>query len=232
MSGSFLALDDITVRLGDKRILERVSIDFTTGMKTVILGPNGAGKSVLLRVCHGLLDASSGSVRWHRPRRQAMVFQRPILLRRSALANIEYGLALSGVAGAERKRRANESLARVGLSAIADRSARVLSGGEQQRVALARAWALAPEVLFLDEPSANLDPAAAQAVEAIIRAIHSDGTEIIMTTHNLGQARRLADRIVYVEAGRVLESTPVERFFGGPRTPEARAFLANELPTR
>ena len=232
MSGSFLALDDITVRLGDKRILERVSIDFTTGMKTVILGPNGAGKSVLLRVCHGLLGASSGSVRWHRPRRQAMVFQRPILLRRSALANIEYGLALSGVAGAERKRRANESLARVGLSAIADRSARVLSGGEQQRVALARAWALAPEVLFLDEPSANLDPAAAQAVEAIIRAIHSDGTEIIMTTHNLGQARRLADRIVYVEAGRVLESTPVERFFGGPRTPEARAFLANELPTR
>jgi tungstate transport system ATP-binding protein len=202
----------------------------------VILGPNGSGKSVLMRLCHGLLAPTVGRIVWRgttdtqRPRSQAMVFQRPVMLRRSAIGNVTYGLALAGVSRRERDRRAREFLEAVGLSSVAGRPARVLSGGEQQRLALARAWALAPEVLFLDEPTANLDPGAAREVERIVDQIHSSGTKIVMTTHNLGQARRLADEILFMSGGRVLDHAPVERFFAAPATAEAAAFIKGELP--
>src|SRR5262245_40176027 len=154
--------------------------------RTIILGPNGAGKSVLMRLCHGLLAPTAGTISWRGPmngrRRDAMVFQRPVMLRRSALANVLYGLELAGVSRRECDLRARDVLEAVGLEGIAERPARVLSGGEQQRLALARAWALGPEVLFLDEPTANLDPGSMREVESIIGQIRASGTKIVMTT--------------------------------------------------
>jgi tungstate transport system ATP-binding protein len=230
-----LALENLSYAAGNVRIIDDVSCTFAAGARTVILGPNGAGKSVLLRLCHGLLVPSSGHVRWaggfagDARRRQAMVFQRPVMLRRSALANVTYGLKLRGVSLGERLGRARAMLERVGLAALAGRPARVLSGGEQQRLALARAWALDPEVLFLDEPTASLDPAASRAVEEIIGAIHRGGTKIIMTTHNLGQAHRLADEVLFFDRGRLVERSPADRFFREPASSEAAAYMQGEL---
>jgi tungstate transport system ATP-binding protein len=231
-----LTLDRVSYAAGPTRIIDDVSCTLTAATRSVILGPNGAGKSVLLRLCHGLLRPTTGTITWNRvypgdPRqRQAMVFQRPVMLRRPAVANVAYGLKLAGLDRATRDARARLMLDRIGLTALADRPARVLSGGEQQRLALARAWALEPEVLFLDEPTASLDPAAARAVEDIITAIHAGGTKIIMTTHNLGQAHRLADEILFLDRGRLIERAPADNFFRQPGTPEAAAFLKGELP--
>jgi tungstate transport system ATP-binding protein len=231
-----LILEDVSYIASSRTIIDRVSCKFTAGPRTVILGPNGSGKSVLMRLCHGLLTPTSGRIVWDgspadgRPRAQAMVFQRPVMLRRAALANVTYGLALAGVAKVERDERASDVLDAVGLRSVANRPARVLSGGEQQKLALARAWALDPEVLFLDEPTANLDPAATREVERIVDQIHASGTKIVMTTHNLGQARRLADEILFMSAGRLVDHAPVERFFAEPSTAEAAAFIKGELP--
>jgi len=159
-----------------------------------------------------------------------MVFQRPVMLRRSALGNVIYGLKLAGKSRKEREVRAQEVLDAVGLAYLANKPARVLSGGEQQRLALARAWALRPEVMFLDEPTANLDPGATREVESIVARIHASGTKIVMTTHNLGQARRLGDEILFISGGRLVERTPVERFFAKPESAEAAAFVKGELP--
>ena len=226
----------VVFAVGGRRIIDDVSLALEAGSRTVIIGPNGAGKSVLLRLCHGLLRPTSGTITWSapelpgEPRRQAMVFQRPVLLRRSALANVAYALAVAGVPAKLREARAREALQKVGLEALAGHPARVLSGGEQQRVALARAWALHPEVLFLDEPTANLDPGATHEIERVIGAMHAAGTKIVMVTHNLGQARRLGDEIVFLHQGRVLERAPAERFFKQPASPEAAQFLEGELP--
>jgi tungstate transport system ATP-binding protein len=159
-----------------------------------------------------------------------MVFQRPVMLRRSALANVVYGLKLAGISPVERQLRARDVLEAVGLADVAGRPARVLSGGEQQRLALARAWALGPEVLFLDEPTANLDPGAMRDVETIIGQIRAGGTKIVMTTHNLGQAKRLGDEILFLSQGRLVERSPVDRFFPQPASAEAAAFIRGELP--
>ncbi len=224
----------LSIVLGGVRALDQLDLVLEPGLRSVVLGPNGAGKSVLLRALHGLLRPTSGTVTWRGPHgrlpRQAMVFQRPVMLRRSGLANVRYALAVNGVPDPERSRRAAEALERMGLTAIGDRPARVLSGGEQQRLALARAWSLRPEVLFLDEPTASLDPGAAAEIERAIAAIAAEGTRIVMTTHNLGQARRLADEIVFIHAGRVRERTAADRFFDQPASPEARQFLQGELP--
>lgn len=229
-----LVLDNISFAVSGKTIIDRVSMEISAGPRTVILGPNGAGKSVLMRLCHGLLAPTSGSITWRdavngRPR-QAMVFQRPVMLRRSALANIAYGLKLSGVSPRERTLRARDVLDAVGLAGIAERPARVLSGGEQQRVALARAWVLGPEVLFLDEPTANLDPSATRDIETLIGQIRAGGTKIVMTTHNLGQAKRVGDEILFLDHGRLVERAPVDRFFTKPASAEAEAFIRGELP--
>jgi len=231
-----LALEGVCFAAGGRAILEAIDFVLAAGTRTVILGPNGAGKSVLLRLCHGLLAPTSGNVRWAHPerrgepRRQAMVFQRPVLLRRSALGNLTFALAVAQVPHYQREGRALAALARVGLAARADSPARVLSGGEQQRLALARAWMLDPEVLFLDEPTANLDPGAAREIEAIVQSIHASGTKIVMVTHNLGQAQRLGDEIVFLDRGRIAERASATRFFRHPATAEADAFLKGELP--
>jgi len=231
-----LALENVSFTIGGKAIIDRISAEFGVGPRTAILGPNGAGKSVLMRLCHGLLKPTTGSIVWRGPnapdgnRRQAMVFQRPVMLRRSALANIVYALKLAGVPPGEREPRALDVLDAVDLLPLAHRPARVLSGGEQQKLALARVWALGPEVLFLDEPTANLDPGATRDIEAIIAAIHATGTKIIMNTHNLGQARRLGDEIVFLYGGRLIERALVADFFAAPVSAEARQFIRGELP--
>ena len=209
-------------------IIQPLTLDIGAGPSTVILGANGAGKSVLMRLMHGLLVPSSGKVAWRSAGQQAMVFQRPVMLRRSALANVVYALELAGVH--DGGRQAREALEEVGLAHLAHRPARVLSGGEQQRLALARAWALHPEVLFLDEPTASLDPSATREIENIIRAFDAAGTKIVMATHNLGQARRLGDEVIYLHQGRVLERAPAEKFFAAPASAEAAAFIKGELP--
>lgn len=210
------------------QVIKPLSLELEAGPSTIILGANGAGKSVLMRLMHGLLSPTAGTISWRSNGRQAMVFQRPVMLRRTALDNIIYALRVAGVADAERP--AMDALKEVGLAELAHRPARVLSGGEQQRLALARAWALHPEVLFLDEPTASLDPSAVREIESIIRAFDAAGTKIVMATHNLGQARRLGDEVIYLHEGRVLERTPVEQFFSKPATAEAAAFIKGELP--
>lgn len=231
-----LHLKEVTFTVGTRQIIRNVSTTFECGSRTLILGPNGAGKSVLLRLCHGLLKPTSGTVSWNSPeglgarRRQAMVFQRPIMLRRSALGNVTYALRLAGVPRWQREARALEALRTVGLEAYAHHAARVLSGGEQQRLALARIWVLHPEVLFLDEPTANLDPGATHEIEKIISALHAAGTKIVMVTHNLGQARRLGDEILFMHEGRLLERAPANLFLKQPGSIEAARFLEGELP--
>jgi tungstate transport system ATP-binding protein len=233
-----LEVSDLVYEAGGQRLLHDIAFRLTAGSRTVLLGPNGAGKSLMLRLCHGLLTPTMGTIRWggevradpaRARRHQAMVFQRPVLLRRSARANVEHALRLRRVPRRERRAGADLALAQTGLAGLADRPARALSGGEQQRLALARAWATTPQVLFLDEPTANLDPAATRAVETLIDGFHAAGTKIVMTTHDLAQARRMADEILFIHHGKLLERTPADRFFSAPATREAQAFVDGEL---
>jgi tungstate transport system ATP-binding protein len=193
----------------------------------VLLGPNGSGKSTLIRLAMGLVAPTSGRISWGGRavpgERLAMVFQRPVMLRRTAAANVAYALP------ARNDKRVTELLAQVGLAHLADRPARKLSGGEQQRLALARALARDPEILFLDEPTASLDPAATKSVEDIVRAIAATGVKIVMATHDIGQARRLAGDIVFLARGRLVERADAVQFFNAPATSEAGAFLRGDL---
>ncbi|MCZ6605458.1 MAG: ATP-binding cassette domain-containing protein [Alphaproteobacteria bacterium] len=214
-------------------MLSDVSFEISSGPRTVILGPNGAGKSLTLRLAHGLLAPTQGEIRWRgggaAETGQAMVFERPVLLRRSTRGNVEHALALSGVARSQRRARADAALVTAGLADLAGRPARVLSAGEQQRLALARAWALEPQILFLDETTASLDPSATRAVETQIDGFRVAGVKIVMTTHDLGQARRVGDEILFFHRGRLIEQSAAETFFAGPASDEARAFIDGEL---
>ena len=231
-----LRLHEVSFAAGGRTIIDRISLEIEAGPSTIILGANGAGKSVLMRLMHGLLSPTSGRIQWNAlerpgaPRKQAMVFQRPVMLRRSAEANIAYALKIAGIRKRQREALVRESLEGVGLAHLARRPARVLSGGEQQRLALARAWALHPEVLFLDEPTASLDPSATREIETVIRAFDAAGTKIVMATHNLGQARRLGDEVLFVDQGRLVERAPVGEFFSKPQSAQAAAFIKGELP--
>jgi tungstate transport system ATP-binding protein len=229
-----IALEGASVRVRDLAILDRVSLRIAAGPATVLIGPNGSGKTTLLRLAMGLIEPTGGRVSYGGrervpPTRRAIVFQRPAMLRRSAAANIRYALATAGVARADRAARVSELLALVGLSGLGERPARRLSGGEQQRLALARALARDPEVLFLDEPTASLDPAATKAVEDVISTVVARGIKVVMSTHDLGEARRLAGEIVLMHRGRVIEQCATADFFANPKTQEARRFVAGEL---
>lgn len=228
-----LRLEEVSFSARGRTIIAPLSLELGAGPSTIILGANGAGKSVLMRLMHGLLAPTAGRVSWSGPdtrAKQAMVFQHPVMLRRSALDNVAYALEAAGIARHERERLAREALSEVGLLGAARTPARVLSGGQQQRLALARAWALHPEVLFLDEPTASLDPSATREIEAIIRGFDASGTKVVMATHNLGQALRLGDEVLFIHQGRLVERTPTERFFKEPGSAEAAAFIKGELP--
>ena len=232
-----LTVKRLAFRVGDVQVLGDVSFRIEAGSRNVVLGPNGAGKSVLMRLLHGLMAPSNGTLGWScsdaaaTRRAQAMVFQRPVMLRRTVRENVEFALRVGGRVKNAREicAAAETALEHVGLMRLANRAARLCSGGEQQRVALARAWALRPQVLFLDEPTASLDPAATRAIEETIAAMHAEGTTIVMTTHDLGQAKRIADRVLFLHHGRLVEDTPANIFFQQPQSPEAAAFIRGEL---
>lgn len=229
-----IAFDNVSLRVREHLLIDDVSLGFHAGAPTALIGPNGSGKTTLLRLAMGLLRPTGGRVTWGgredaTPVRRAMMFQRPAMLRRSAAANLHYALRAAGVARSEHDKRTAELLALAGLSQIADRPARRLSGGEQQRLALARALAGDPDVLLLDEPTASLDPYATKAIEDTIRTVAARGIKVILATHDLGEARRLAGDIVLMHRGRIIESGPAPAFFQAPRTNDARKFLAGEL---
>jgi tungstate transport system ATP-binding protein len=229
-----IVIEDATVVVGKLTILNDVALTLAAGAPTVLVGPNGSGKTTLLRLAMGLLSPSRGRVTWGSrsdavPARRAIVFQRPVMLRRSAEGNVRYALSAAGIARSARAARAAELLAVVGLSELGDRPARKLSSGEQQRLALARALAKEPQVLFLDEPTASLDPAASKAVEDVIRAVTVRGIKVVMATHDLGSARRLAGEVVLLHRGRIVETADAATFFINPTTREARSFVAGEL---
>lgn len=229
-----LMLVDVRVLARAVAILDGITLRFDVGAPTLLIGPNGSGKTTLLRAAMGLITASNGLITWggrehSLPTRRAIVFQRPTMLRRSAAGNVRYALAAADVPRIKREQRAAELLADVGLTGLERRPARRLSGGEQQRLALARALARDPAILFLDEPTASLDPYATKAIEDIVRAVAARGVKVVMSTHDLGQARRLAGDVVLLHRGRLIESGPAEEFFANPRTEEARKFIAGEL---
>jgi tungstate transport system ATP-binding protein len=229
-----IRFENVSVARGAVTMLDRVSLTLSAGPPTILIGPNGSGKTTLLRIASGLLAPSSGRVTWDGlervpAHRNAILFQRPAMLRRSAAANVSYALASVGVPRADRPRRIEELLSMVRLEDFASRPARSLSGGEQQRLALARALARDPAVLFLDEPSASLDPAAAKSIEDVVRTVAAKGVKVVMSTHDLGQARRLAGEIVMLHRGRIVEQGEAANFFDHPGTEQARTFMAGEL---
>ena len=228
-----LSLEDVGYAVGGKPLLSDITLRIEAGRRLIVMGANGAGKSLFLRLCHGLIEPTAGRRLWAsgegRADAQAMVFQRPVLLRRSVAANLEYPLALRGLARNLRRALGARTLDRFGLTPLAERPARLLSGGEQQRLALARAWAMEPQVLFLDEPSSALDPSATRIIEEMIESIATEGIAIVMSTHDLGQARRLAEEVAFMHRGRLIEKKSAADFFAGPEAPEARAFLAGDL---
>ena len=231
-----LELEQLRFAPEGRVILDSVDLRLEGEGISLLLGPNGTGKTVLLRLLAGLLERHGGAIRWNgqaRPDgRLAMVFQQPMMLRASVFANVEFALRPQPLDQGGRRRRTMAVLERVGLAHRHRDSARLLSGGERQRLALARAWAVSPRLLLLDEPTASLDPTATEAVEQIIREIRTEGTRVLMTSHNLGQALRLADDIIFLAEGRVQEHEPTQRFFARPRSPAAQAFLQGELPWR
>ena len=230
---TLMQLKCVDLRFGRVTALSQVDLKILASQRIAVIGANGSGKSTLLRVLHGLLRPSAGSVLRDSAMRQAMVFQRPWMLRASVWSNVALSLWIRGRRWREAKEQALPALARVGLSELALRNASTLSGGQQQRLALARAWALRPDVLLLDEPTSSLDPHAKREVEALMADFAASGMTLVFASHNLGQVKRLATRVIYLEQGRVLADLPVQEFFNGPllaRTSrEADLFLKGEL---
>ncbi|MDF2464027.1 MAG: putative transporter involved in tungstate transport, ATP-binding component [Ramlibacter sp.] len=226
-------LHAVGVRYGGVQALHGVNLRVAAGERLALVGANGSGKSTLLRVLHGLVSPTRGSVLRDSAARQAMVFQRPHMLRLSALNNVALALWIRGTGWKQARQLASQALGRVGLGDAAPRNARTLSGGQQQRLALARAWSLGPDLLFLDEPTSSLDPNAKREVEALMGEFAQGGTTLVFASHNLGQVKRLATRVVYLEQGRVLADLPVHDFFNGSRlgetSREADLFIKGEL---
>jgi tungstate transport system ATP-binding protein len=229
-----IVFDDVSISAGAVTILDRIALTLRPGTPTVVIGPNGSGKTTLLRAAMGLTTPSHGRITWGGredvpPMRRAILLQRPAMLRRSAAGNIRFALRAAGIPRSQCRSRIGELLGLVGLERLTDRPARRLSGGEQQRLALARALARDPTVLFLDEPTASLDPAATKAIEDVIHAVSRRGIKVVMSTHDLGEARRLAGEIVMLHRGRIIEAGAASSFFKTPQTSEAKKFIAGEL---
>lgn len=229
-----IVFEDVSVVAGRVIILDGLRITIGAGAPSVLIGPNGSGKTTLLRAAMGLIRPTRGRIVWggreHAPpTRRAILFQRPAMLRRSAAGNIRYALSTAGAPRLERAKRVAALMDEVGLAGLERRPARRLSGGEQQRLALARALALGPAVLFLDEPTASLDPAATKQIEDIVRAVTARGVKVVMSTHDLGQAKRVAGEVLLLHRGRLIEQATATEFFAAPRSDEAHQFIAGEL---
>ena len=224
-----LYLRDVSVRFGQVQALRQVSISVARGELVALVGPTGSGKTTLLRAMHGLLRMQGTRTIGPQAQRQAMVFQRPFMMRLSVRNNLRLALWLAGVPRAQWNERSAAALARVSLQGLEERPARALSGGQQQRLAIARAWSVQPTLLFLDEPTASLDPTAKKEVEALLAGFAADGMTLVMSTHNLGQAKRLASRVVYLEDGEIHADLPTAQFFDGALQGRARQFVKGEM---
>ncbi|PJI84382.1 tungstate transport system ATP-binding protein [Yoonia maricola] len=229
-----LNVTDAQTRRWGKILVGPVSLHLTGAGATVIIGPNGSGKTTLLHLLHGTARLHAGTIAWQVPMAEAravqsFVFQRPVMLRRSVVDNIAYPLVIRGIRKSEARAQAHDWVKRIGLDEMADRPATSLSGGEQQKLALARAFITAPQVVFLDEPCAALDGRATAEIEAILQEQMAQGTRLILSTHDMGQARRLADEVVFLRAGQVHETGPATPFFSAPQTDAAHAFLNGDI---
>lgn len=236
MVGSIFPMqaEDLTVRKGGRKILQGISLTLPAKGVTIVLGPNGAGKSTLLKTLHGMERLISGHIDWSQPKhaaqdRQAFVFQTPTLMRRTVLDNVAYPLTLKGMAKSKAREVAAEWLEKVHLTKALHQRAGDLSGGERQKMALVRALIRGPELLFLDEPCANLDGRATREIEEMLQVTNASGTRLIMATHDLGQAKRLATDVCFLHQGHLLEHTPAETFFNAPKSPQAQAFLNGDI---
>ncbi len=228
-----IELENVDYAIGGTTVIEGLNLVLAEGPLTVLMGPNGAGKTMLLRLLQGLVAPTSGRITWggtllsrQKRVRLGLVFQKPVLLRRSVAANIAFAV---GLRGRVRAGEVRAHLAAFDLAALSDRPARGLSGGEQQRLALARALALAPRVLLLDEPTASLDPASTRLIERHVLEAARNGIKIVFVTHDIGQARRLADEVIFLHRGRICEQSPAKHFFERPQSAAARAYLAGEI---
>lgn len=230
-----LQVNNLQITKNSNTLLNDVTLTIESNEITVILGPNGAGKSLLLRTAHGLESPTQGALNWNStaPKPQnswrAYIFQKPVLLRRSVRANLEYVLSLHNINKALYNSLIDAALEHTGLSQLADRNARVLSGGEQQRLNIARAWVLQPKVMLLDEPTAELDPNGTASIERLIKKIAQEGTKIVMSTHDLGQAKRLANDILFLHQGKLIEHTLAKVFFEQPQSQTAQNFITGKL---
>lgn len=235
---SCLSVDGVRITRKGKALLDVQHLSLDGPGPTLILGPNGSGKSLLLRCLHGLIVPDRGQVRQdgvilnaEHKARQAMVFQQPVLLRRSVAANLDFVLKRQGLPRSARKARIEELLTEGGLDGKARQSARSLSGGEAQRLAILRALALDPETLFLDEPTSALDPSATQMIERMILRASTRGVRIVMVTHDIGQAQRLAADIVMMQGGHVVEHGAAKQVLDAPESDASRRYLAGGLVT-
>ncbi|NNF77597.1 MAG: ATP-binding cassette domain-containing protein [Rhizobiales bacterium] len=228
-----LEVNGLSLDLAGQLLIDGIDLTISKPGITVIMGYNGAGKSLLLRLLHGLIAQTSGTIQWAGQagsnavrQRQAMVFQSPVLLRRSVAANIDFALKVRGQRDIAWR---DKLLELVGLTDLSARPARLLSGGEQQRLSLARGLSCRPDVLLLDEPTANLDPASVAVIEGILKSACAEGVKIIFVTHDIGQAKRLGDEIVFLHQGKVAEQSAAERFFIHPTSEVAKAYLEGRI---
>lgn len=225
---AILGLSQVSVLVGSTPLLSDISLEIHAGESIVVLGANGSGKTTLLKLCNGILAATHGVAKIPPVSDQALIFQRPPLLARSVLDNVRFVLAMRGIAEPERTEQARAALLACNLDAIAHRQTLRLSGGEQQRLALARAWACKPNLLLADEPTANLAPVATREVERLIQAVQSTGTTLVLTTHNVAQAKRMAGRVIFLDGGRIVEDCSATAFFASPQSAAARSYLEGE----
>jgi len=233
-----IQLENVHMEHANIKALDSITLDIEPNQAVTFLGVNGSGKTSLLRILAGLAEPSTGDVLLDSNKvtskelRQisTMVFQRTVMFNTSVYGNVSYGLKIRGLSKEDIERKVNDVLGCVGLEGFQKRRAKQLSGGEQQRVALARAFVLEPQILLLDEPTANLDPANAMIVENAIRTIkREDECTIVLATHNLHQAKRLSDEIVHIHHGRIVESANPQDFFTNPRNETTRRFISGEL---
>lgn len=229
-----LELNGVVAKVRGKTLVGPVDLTIGTDGFTILMGPNGSGKTTLLRLMHGLQRVSQGHVTWNAPEaevraRQAYVFQTPIMMRRRVVDSIAFALTLHGTPKVDARERATVWAKQIGLGHALQRPAPVLSGGEKQKLSLARALIRKPDILFLDEPCANLDGRATREIETILQEAQKTGTRIVMATHDMGQARRLATDVVFMHGGKVREATPASDFFANPQTPEAAAFIKGDI---
>ncbi len=230
-----LLLKNVSYCVDEISLIKNVNLKIASTGSTVILGHNGSGKSLLLKLMHGVITPSSGQITWNNsssntnPYWRTFLLQRPTFFKQSVRYNVEFVLRIANTPKSEYKLRCQQALEICGLSNLADRNTHSLSGGELQKLSLARAWVLNPSVVLLDEPTVALDPPSVLGFENIIQQPKQTDTKVIMTTHDLSQAKRLADEIVFIDSGKVVEQLPAEIFFSGPVSNQAQNFISGEL---